>query len=326
MPYTAESDDPYASLGSPATYLSMPSSSNQYPPPTYIVARMPGSTTTQIDGMLQSAVNRHNSPNTQTFISTVSPSFVGKKTGANILDVLSYWTTITNQFSSEVFGTNCNTFLTNQPGCLAAPPDCLREIITSGVFTKTSTLYQCSNAGQFSSDMTSYGVQFYVCGGNGISCHAVFTGNNFYDVVSASDVPKLSSNPIVFTMGCYDSSINNAFIKGYDNPTSSGNSDSIPAPGVQTLAHSFMTNGTAAYIGDTEETAINWGKAITNTGQQSVGSIPEMVSIYQSFEGGKTIGQAFLQMKDNNEYYYSDPIAMSGAEELQLYGDPTLQH
>ena len=324
-PYTAESDDPYGNIGPATTYLSVPTSSNPPPIPSIIVARMPGSTAAQIDTMLTSAVNRHKSPNTQVMLSTVSAQ--GLSGG---LDPFSPWGTITNQFASAVYGGSCSS-TTPAPGCLSTAIETSVKIKNPGSRNQqelvhensaycitvllSGMIYSCTDRGTFVNDMSStYGVQVYVCGGNGEACHSA--PNNQYEVVSSSDMPQLNTNPVIFSFACYSSILDQSFLNWYDN------ANNEPSVAEESLIH-----GAAAYVGSTEETEINWGGPVLNEvgipAHQTQGTTPEIIQVYLGFRSGQTIGQAFLAMKQQYEAS-GVPMSVTGAQEMQLYGDPTL--
>jgi hypothetical protein len=124
--------------------------------------------------------------------------------------------------------------------------------------------------------------------------------NQDYSVISTTDVPNLQTLPIIILEACYDGAIYGYPSEYYTNLI-----------GETPLAIEMLDKGATAYIGNTKE---GYG-GITPTEEEY---------IYNDLKSGKTIGQAFLSMK---QYYLTHPYDsyyQGTAQELQLYGDPTL--
>lgn len=176
----------------------------------------------------------------------------------------------------------------NNSNCLYSPKYCL----ASG----------CASSSTFKNYLSNtYGIQLFDCHGNGYVCTDKY---GTYMITSTSLIPTLNTNPIIMYGACFDGAINS---------TSVGDSN-MP----KTLAIQTMDNGAADYIGNTEEGLGGYGvQAVTPA---------ELFSIYTNFKNGDTIGKAFLAMKIKFLTNPSDPYTEGTAQELQLYGDPTISY
>ena len=153
----------------------------------------------------------------------------------------------------------------------------------------------CNQSTSLKSDISSkYGIQYYDCHGDGYGCMDYYGVYPILDTIIAW-VPTLNTNPIIMTSACHDGIINS----------------SIPL--TNTLAIQMLDDGASVYIGNTK---YGYGGL----------SPTELEYVYNTFKSGKTIGQAFLAMKKHflaNPYdYYQEGTA----QELQLYGDPTINY
>jgi hypothetical protein len=237
--------------------------------PTIVVARIPGSNADQIANFLSNAIKRHTNSNYNLLISAdglTGPYDIFMRDDASIL-------------SNSTTGLSC----ANNPNCLYSPQYCISSL--------------CSYSSAFQADISSYGVQIYVCHGNGYVC----TDRNGEYLILDGNTPHLNQTPVVMTStACFDGIINYSSF------------------GTEPLALQTMDNGAAAYMGNTKE---GWGGYAPFEGY----SPSETGYIYNQFKSGKTIGQAFLNMKEHYlSSYSSDAYWFGTAHEIQLYGDPTM--
>lgn len=257
--------------------------------PSIVVARIPGSNADQIADFLMNDINRRQNGNAGDNNMMIVGDYANTPND-------SFVTYDTNLFSEATSGSNCDS----NSNCFQAPPNCL------GI--------TCTDSSQFSNYISNvYGIQYYDCHGDGYDCGDYYLG---YPIVSSglitlngvpdSGLPSLNTNPIVMSAACYDGSI----------------ADYSPYPqsslGQETLALAFLSKGASAYIGNTKE---GYGPEQPGTLSLTPG---ELAYIYTKMKSGDTIGEAFLAMKEqflNNPY---DPYTAGTAQELQLYGDPTL--
>lgn len=196
-----------------------------------------------------------------------------------------------NTFSQITTGSSC----ANNPNCLNTPPNCLGS--------------SCTSASSFQNDISSvYGIQYYDCHGSGYTCGA-WSGNYTtlasypYYGLSLS-IPQLNTNPIVMSSACYD---------GITQPSNTTLYYYRIPPITTTLALQMLENGASVYIGNTKE---GYGY-YTPTNLEYV---------YSNFKSGDTIGQAFLAMKQKFLTNPLDAYQAGTAQELQLYGDPTITY
>jgi hypothetical protein len=194
--------------------------------------------------------------------------------------------------SLNTFPPLTNNLCTDNPNCVFAPSYCLNYAESDPA---------CSNYQNLQNDLSSvYGIQYYACHGNGYSCSSY---NITYLILSSSESIKFNDYPIIISSACFDGiyePVGSNFEQGYNIPS-----------GTQTLATAMLADGASIYIGNTREGI----GPFTNT---------EEASIYNNYMGGETIGEAFLSMK---QQYLTNPTQayqQATAEELQLYGDPTI--
>jgi hypothetical protein len=260
---TIPTDDPYGSLYNNSI-------------PSTVVARIPGTSADNIASMLNNIIEKHQATQNNNLL------IVGD--GINSTHD-SFLQADMNSFSLDAANLACNS----NTNCLYAPPNCLTHL--------------CSNSAALNSDIsTQYGIQFYVCHGDGYGCgnYYMLYPNQDYSVISTTDVPNLQTLPIIILEACYDGAIYGYPSEYYTNLI-----------GETPLAIEMLDKGATAYIGNTKE---GYG-GITPTEEEY---------IYNDLKSGKTIGQAFLSMK---QYYLTHPYDsyyQGTAQELQLYGDPTL--
>ena len=197
----------------------------------------------------------------------------------------------TNMFSQNTTGTTCS----GDTNCLPVPPNCLGP--------------SCTSSTAFDTDISSvYGIQYYDCHGSGYAC-ADWSGN--YTVLStatyywpAITLPQLTTNPIVMSSACYDgiTEPSNTTLYYYRIPAAS-----------TTLALQTLENGASVYIGNTKE---GYGYYTPTN----------LEYLFNNFKSGETIGQAFLTMKQKYLSNPDDAYQFGTAQELQLYGDPTITY
>ncbi len=195
-----------------------------------------------------------------------------------------------NTFSEVTTGSSC----ASNSNCLSVPPYCLGS--------------SCTSASNFQTDISSvYGIQYYDCHGSGYSC-GTWSGNyttlSTFLYWSASSIPQLNTNPIILSAACYD---------GITEPSNTTLYYYLIPGGTTPLALQMLEDGASAYIGNTKEGF--GGYTPTN-----------LEYIYNKFKSGETIGQAFLSMKRNFLTNSPTQLQRDTAQELQLYGDPTLTY
>jgi hypothetical protein len=276
-------DDPYGYSGSSGS-------------PDVIVARMPGSSGTEIAKMLQNAVN----------VRTKGNQNLGIFTDTSVKGPLS------DLVSGNLFATTVNqqTCTNGNPNCFESPPYC----------TSYPDGNPCDNVLQLFSDMSSYGVQFYNCHGSGYVCGGANPNSPFISLSWA--LPSaLNSNPVVITDQCYGADIPGSYI--YNNLAQTDNEPT----GTKTMAVSMMDAGASVYVGNTGAGLASSG--IPKLGPRSYITVDASIdaALYNKFKSGQTIGQAFLNEKQYYEQFTSqDGDFIDQGVEMELYGDPTLTY
>lgn len=280
-PALIPTDDPYGTAGSGGV-------------PDIVVARMPGSSGTEIAKMLQNAVNARTTGNTKTGIFTD-------------ISVKGY---LSDLASANIFAANARlaSCVAGNPNCMQSPPFCT-EYLDNNLCANITDLYAA---------MANYGIQFYNCHGSGFVCAGATAQSPF--LLVSWEIPTLSDNPVIITSACYGAEIPGTYI--YNNLVKI---DNITA-GTKTMAVSMLDNGASVYIGSTEASLGNIGNPKINAFITIETAIDG--SLYSKFVSGQTIGQAVL----NEKLYYeassqsSEGDLVDQAAETELYGDPTLTY
>ena len=270
--YSIPTDDPYGSISSSMTTIV----------PTIIVARFPGSSANEIAGMLRnSTIGRANNNLMSSVVSDLNSYLVTAPT-------------IGKQ-------TQC-TGSSNNPPCFPSPPYCSLSLS----YKDSSPKYICPGLNTLANAISSYGIQYYYCHGNGYACGSATAGWDFFNIAGNPPtfsgtitfnsvlLPRLDSHPIIIMAACWDGTI--LKVTDYHNRPQ------------QPLAIAALDKGATAYIGITLP-----GSALD---QPLIDS-----DIYNNFIGGKTLGQAFLSVKTTLPKVgnYQKKLLYT----TQLYGDPT---
>lgn len=270
--------------------------------PTIVVARMPGSTTSEINLMLLNAVYARQNGNSNLGVVTDTSPFPGSS--ESMLDA-------TNIFLKWAISQTCDEI---SGICKQSPPYC--EFQGSSP-NPDVTPPGCTPA-LLDNFIKQYGILYFGCHGSGWEC---LGSTDFYPIlITSGTIPTLLQRPIILTEECFGAEIPGTELL---SPLANYLGESTSEP---TIAQSFLNSGASAYIGVTIEGLTNQqdpaGIGWTNTA---------LAFVYQDFyTNGNTIGMSFLTQKQYMEEFdstnlYTDFFRDQGYA-LQLYGDPTLTY